>query len=157
MGKSYNHYPKKGDYKQGVFEPKNPEKYKGTLPIVFRSSFELKFMRYCDYSQNIQQWGSESVVVQYFDPVSNKIRRYFTDFIIGIKLPSGEFKKMVIEIKPYKQTIEPVAKNRKNKLGLMKEQQMYVTNMAKWSAATDVCKKNGWIFKILTEKDLGIS
>lgn len=156
MAKSYNPYVGKGDYKQGIFEPKNPDKYKGTLPIVFRSSYELKFMRYCDYSPNVQQWGSESVIVQYFDPVSNKTRRYFTDFVITVKLPSGEFKKMIIEVKPYKQTIEP-AKNKKNKLRLMKEQRMYITNMAKWSAATDVCKKNGWIFKILTEKDLGIS
>lgn len=157
MGKSYNHYPKKGDYKQGIFEPKNPEKYKGTLPIVFRSSFELKFMRYCDYSPNIQQWGSESIVIQYFDPVANKTRRYFTDFVINVKSASGEFKKMVIEVKPYKQTIEPISKNRKNKLGLIREQKMYATNSAKWAAATSVCKKNGWIFKILTEKDLGIS
>jgi hypothetical protein len=32
---------KKGyGFKQGKFTPSNPEKYKGTYPIIFRSSWE---------------------------------------------------------------------------------------------------------------------
>lgn len=157
MAKSYNHHPKKGDYIQGVFNPKNPEKYRGTLPIVARSSWETKFMRFCDMNPNILQWGSETIVVQYFDPVANKTRRYFTDFIVKMKLANGEVATKVIEIKPFRQTKPPQVKNRKNKLALMKEQQMYATNLAKWEAATHVCKLKGWEFLVLTEKDLAIS
>jgi hypothetical protein len=157
MGKSYNHHPKKGDYHQGEFKPKNPEKYKGTLPIVARSSWETKFMRFCDTNAKILHWGSETVVIQYFDPVANKTRRYFTDFIIRVQLADGSVITQVIEIKPYKQTIPPVNKNRKNKLALLKEQQMYATNLAKWQAAEHVCKQKGWKFLVLTEKDLAIN
>jgi len=158
MGKKgYNHHPKKGSYSQGEYKPKNPEKYKGTLPLVYRSSWELKVMRFCDFNENVLTWGSETIVIEYHDPVTNKIRRYFTDFIIKVKSEDGSISTQVIEIKPYKQTIPPITKNRKNKMALLKEQQTYATNMAKWNAATHVCKKKGWNFIILTEKDLGIS
>ena len=33
---------KSTDYKQGKFNPLNPSKYKGTLPIIYRSKMELK-------------------------------------------------------------------------------------------------------------------
>lgn len=157
MGKSYNHHPKKGDYIQGEFVPKNPEKYKGTVPVIYRSSWEHKFMRFCDISENIINWGSESLVIQYFDPVTNKTRRYFTDFIIKMRDGNGQLVTKVIEIKPYKQTIPPVTKNRKNRMAVLKEQQMYATNQAKWEAASHICKQKGWEFVILTEKDLAIS
>lgn len=158
MGKKgFIHHPKKGDYSQGTFIPKNPEKYKGTLPIVYRSSWEAKFMRFCDYNESVISWGSETIVIEYHDPVANRIRRYYTDFIIKINNGDGNISTQVIEIKPYKQTIPPIIKNRKNKIALLKEQKTYATNMAKWSAAKHICKKKGWNFVVLTEKDLGIS
>jgi hypothetical protein len=32
----------------------------------------------------------------------------------------------------------------------------YAKNQAKWSAAREFCKDNGWEFRILTEAELGI-
>ena len=51
-------------YRQGVFWPKNKEKFIGTKAI-FRSGLELKFMRFCDGNPNVVKWSSESVVVPY--------------------------------------------------------------------------------------------
>jgi hypothetical protein len=142
----------KGGYRQGVFQPTNPGKYKGTIPIIFRSGYEEKFCRFCDINETIISWGSESVVVEYFDPVKQKIRRYYVDFVITLK----DGKTILIEVKPEKQTRPPKKAGKKTDMTLLREQRVYATNQAKWEAATNVCKKKGWIFKIMTERDLNI-
>jgi len=61
-------------YHQGIFNPKNPNKYKGNPNnIVYRSSWELKFMRYCDLNEKILEWGSEEFFIPYLDPTTNKV------------------------------------------------------------------------------------
>ena len=59
----------------------------------------------------------------------------------------------LVEIKPSKQTKPPQTKYRK-KQHLIYEQKMYVTNQAKWKAARKYCKKCGFTFIIITEKEL---
>ena len=72
--------------KKGYYRPKNPKKYKGDYKnIFFRSSWEEKFMKYCDTKQYILEWGSEEYVIPYRDPTSGKVRRYFPDFYIKVK------------------------------------------------------------------------
>ena len=45
---------------KGKFKPKYPNKYQGDIKeIVYRSSWELKMMKYCDTSKSIVEWGSE--------------------------------------------------------------------------------------------------
>lgn len=144
---------KKGKYRQGHFVPRNPEKYRGTVPIVFRSSWERKYMNWCDLSESVLEWGSESVVVQYFDPVKRKTRRYFTDFYIKYK-KDGKIVTRIVEIKPYRQTRPPQPKKGKRKMTLLYEQKTYATNQAKWDATRALCRKKGWEFVIVTEKDL---
>ncbi len=56
-------------YRQGIFEPTNKNKYKGSKLPVFRSSWELKFMRFCDMNENVVSWGSESLKIPYWSPV----------------------------------------------------------------------------------------
>jgi len=150
--KIYDNLKKRGRFHTGNYTPKNPEKYRGTLPITYRSRWELVFMRYCDNSKNIKFWGSETNIVNYFDPVKKKMRRYFTDFTIV--LVSGETQ--LIEIKPLRETSAPKSTKGKRKTTLLNEQNKWLTNSAKWEAAEALCKKNGWTFKILTEKDLGL-
>lgn len=108
-------------------------------------------MLFCDINENVKKWSSESVVVQYFDPIKNKIRRYYTDFYL--ELTNGE--KQLIEIKPLRETKPPKATKGKKKTTLLKEEKTWQTNQAKWEAARHLCKKKGWVFKILTEKELG--
>jgi hypothetical protein len=63
-------------YHQGLFHPQNPEKYKGdSNNIIYRSSWELKFMKYCDRNDKILEWGSEEFFIPYLDPTTNKVRR----------------------------------------------------------------------------------
>jgi len=141
-------------YKQGVFKPIHPKKYTGTTPILYRSSYELKFMRWADSNSNVISWGSESVIVPYISPKDGKLHRYFVDNNVTIKNKNGNLKKYLIEIKPYKQTQPPKTKNRKNKKSLLYEQYTFAVNQAKWEAATAWAKKHDYEFIILTEKDL---
>lgn len=139
---------------QGIFSPSNKDKYKGSLPIIYRSSLELKAFRDMDSNPNIISWGSESVVIPYYYPFTNSVRKYFIDIVALLKNPkTGDFKKLLIEIKPYRYTLPPVNSNKKSQKTLLYEQQQYVINQSKWSAARQWAEKKGYTFLILTEKN----
>jgi len=142
-------------YHQGIFNPKNPNKYKGNPNnIVYRSSWELKFMRYCDLNEKILEWGSEEFFIPYLDPTTNKVRRYFPDFIVKIKENSGNIKKYLIEVKPKKQTLEPKKTKGKQQKTYINEVLTYNKNLAKWKAAEEWCKDHLIEFKIITEEEI---
>jgi hypothetical protein len=141
-------------FKQGIFRPNYPEKYKGTLPILYRSSYELKYFRWCDHNPAVISWGSESIIIPYQNPLTGKVSRYFVDSNITIKTKNNELKKYLIEIKPSIQTMPP--KPGKNTRALLRRQAEYVKNRAKWEAAAQWSKKKGYEFTILTEKHLGL-
>ena len=141
---------------KGKYQPSNPKKYKGDpTNIIYRSLWERKFMVYCDSNQNILEWGSEELALPYRSPIDNKIHRYFPDFYIKVKENTGQIKKYLIEIKPKKQTIEPIPQKRKTK-GYIYEVYEYAKNQAKWKAAQEFCEDRQWEFKVLTEDELGI-
>ena len=145
---------KEGKYHQGRFHPQNPEKYKGDYNnIIYRSSWEVKFMRYCDRNDNILEWGSEEFFIPYYDSNTNKVRRYFPDFIMKVKETNGTIKKYIIEVKPERQTRPPVPGKKKQKT-LITEALAYEKNIAKWNAAKEWCADRGIIFRIITEKEL---
>jgi len=141
-------------FKQGIFKPEHPEKYKGSLPILYRSSYELKYMRWCDHNPAVVSWGSESIIIPYQNPLTGKVSRYFVDSNITLKTKEGNFKKYLIEIKPSVQTVPP--KPTRNTKALLRRQAEYVKNRAKWDAAEQWSKKKGYEFTILTEKHLGL-
>jgi hypothetical protein len=144
-------------YHQGRFNPQHPEKYKGdSRNIIYRSSWELKFMRYCDRNDKILEWGSEEFFIPYYDPTTNKVRRYFPDFIVKIKESSGNIKKYLIEVKPKRQTIEPKQTKGKKKKTYITEVLTYNKNIAKWNAAREWCADRMIEFKIITEEELGL-
>ena len=136
---------------KGHFRPKNPQKYRGDPSnIVFRSLWELNVMRRFDERDDVLEWSSEEIIVQYFDPVKNKYRRYFPDFVAKMRLADGSIKTRMIEVKPKKETIEPVPQKRKTK-GYIMEVTTWATNTAKWKYAREYCADRGWDFVILTE------
>ena len=142
---------------KGKFRPSVPKKYKGDYTnIIYRSLWELKFMKYCDSNKNILEWGSEEVFLPYRSPLDNKIHRYFPDFYIKVKENTGKIKKYIIEVKPKKQCIEPKPQKKKTK-GYIYEVREYEKNQAKWKAAKNYCLDRGLEFKILTEDELGIT
>ena len=92
---------------KGRYRVSYPKKYKGDLKeIVYRSSWELKFMKWCDFNKNVLEWGSETTIIPYRSPVDSKIHRYFVDFYIKVKSKDGKVGKYLVEIKPEKFTIE---------------------------------------------------
>ena len=142
---------------KGRYQPNNPLKYKGNFRnIIYRSLWELKFMKYCDSNQNILEWGSEEVFLPYRSPLDNKIHRYFPDFYIKVKENTGKIKKYIIEVKPKKQCIEPKPQKKKTR-SYIYEVREYAKNQAKWRAAKNYCLDRGLEFKILTEDELGIT
>ena len=142
---------------KGKYRPNNPLKYKGDYRnIIYRSLWELKFMKYCDSNQNILEWGSEEFWLPYRSPLDNKVHRYFPDFYIKVRETTGKINKMIIEVKPKRQCIEPKRPKKKTK-GYIYEVREYARNQAKWKAAKSYCLDRGYEFKILTENELGIT
>jgi hypothetical protein len=141
-------------FKQGLFQIQNKDKYKGTTPIIYRSSYELKFMRWADANPNVVQWGSESIIIPYHNPLTGRVHRYFVDFNITIKQNDSTLKKFLVEIKPDIQTRPPIAK--RHCKGLLRKQAEYVKNKAKWIAAEAFAKKHNSEFHVITEKHLNI-
>ena len=93
---------------KGKFKPKNRTKYKGDPDkIIYRSLWELRFMRYLDSTPSILKWSSEEVVVPYRSPIDGRRHRYFPDFWIRVKTSDGSVKESLIEIKPKTQCSPP--------------------------------------------------
>lgn len=144
------------NYYQGYFKPNNPEKYRGDpTNIIYRSRWELLFMQFCDKHKDIKQWASEEVVIPYRSPIDGKVHRYYPDFWIKKINRQGKLDTVLIEVKPYHQTVEPTAQKKLTKKYLY-EVKTWGVNSAKWKAAIDYCKDRGWQFQIITEKELGI-
>lgn len=141
---------------KGKFKPKFPEKYRGDpTNIVYRSLWEMRFMRYLDHHQSVLQWASEEVIIPYISPVDKRVHRYFPDFWVKMKASNGEINTLLIEIKPSRQTKIPV-KPEKLSRKFINEARTYSVNMAKWKAAQEFCQDRKWTFKVLTEKELGL-
>jgi hypothetical protein len=139
-------------YKQGKYKPKNPNKYSGDpTKIIYRSSYELKFMQYCDLAENVNLWKSEEFFIPYISPIDGKVHRYFPDFFVKYKDRS-----LVIEIKPQRDLKMPEKNPKIKTKSWAYSVKMWALNQAKWKAAREWCEDRKYEFRILTEKDLGI-
>ena len=140
-------------FHQGVYEPKNKDKFLGSS-CIFRSGLELKFFRFCDGNPNIIKWGSECIVVPYLSKIDNKMHKYYVDNFVHIR-EGNTIKKYLVEIKPHKQTKPPtITKNKKTASMLYENTQWIINNEGKWPAAREFAKKHGMEFIIITEKEL---
>ena len=140
-------------FHQGFYKIKNPQKYKGNPNnIVYRSSWELKILRYLDENPSVIWFSSEELAIPYVSPVDHKKHRYFPDFILRVKDKTGKEQTYIWEIKPYKQTIFPEQKRKTKRF--LQEAATYAVNQEKWRAAELFCLEHGWKFMVLTEKDI---
>lgn len=141
---------------KGKFIPRNVSKYRGDYRnIIYRSSWELKFMKYCDLNKNILEWGSEEIVIPYRSPLDGRVHRYFVDFYIRVKDINGNIQKYLIEVKPKKQTKEPKVQKKMTKKYIY-EVTEYAKNQAKWNAAREYCDDRNYKFMLITEDELKV-
>jgi hypothetical protein len=152
--------PRKEDskYRQGKYRPHNPQKYGGDPSnIVYRSSYELKFMQYCDLTESVNSWKSEEFCIAYRSPIDDKVHRYFPDFFVKYKDKDGNNRTLVVEIKPAKDLKMPETNPKRRTKSWAYSVKMWVVNQAKWEACREYCKDRGWEFKVFTERELGIN
>ena len=141
---------------KGYFKPRNPSKYMGDpTTIIYRSSWELKLMRYLDSHSDVIKWASEEFSIPYVSPIDGKVHRYFPDFLVKKRNQNKSIETVVIEVKPKIQTTAPTVQKKANKRYL-REVYTWGINSAKWQAARAYCEDRKWKFMIMTERDLGI-
>lgn len=153
--------------KQGWYVVINPEKVikpvdnymksyiieENMIKLNYKSSLELKCLRYCDMNMHIKCFGLEPFCIPYLSPKDGKIHRYFIDFFI--EFSNGQ--KFLVEVKSSGETREPKIPGKKTEKAILNYQkalQTYAVNKSKWSSATQFCKEKGLTFIILTEKEL---
>ena len=83
------------------------------------------------------------------------MHRYFVDNTVHIQ-EGDKVIKYLIEIKPSKQTRKPSMHGNKKRSTVIHEASTWSVNQAKWEAAKIWGDKNGYIFQIVTEKDLNL-
>ena len=149
----------KRKYHQGYYTIINVDKYIGDpSKCIYRSKWELHFMAWCDKNTSIKRWSSEHIVIPYQDE-KGKYHRYLPDFYIeriDKNNPERE-DRVVIEIKPKKETQQPIPPKKVTAKSLETyEYQLktYQKNLYKWTRAKYWCDKHMMKFVILHEDHL---
>lgn len=134
-------------YKQGYYE--NAKKYVGPLPIIYRSSYELRFIQKLELNPNVVKWSSENIQIPYLmrerqpNGKFKEVRHtYNIDYTVWLK----DGTQYIIEVKP--STMVPL-----NESQIRRNPVMY-KNYMKWKYAIEWAKKNGFVFRVVTERDL---
>lgn len=162
--------------KQGYYFVKNTEKYVGDPRLViYRSSWEYSFCKWCDYSPSIVRWASEPVKVPFYDKVTKAnecrklglnpnnprnwiIKNYNIDFLVEVKKDENTIEKWYIEIKPKKKLFKPKPVK---KTAPLKEQRKfnnaakeYMLNEEKFAAMKAYANRQNAKFYVFTEDQL---
>lgn len=137
-----------GKWAQGIYTPKNPQKYIGKHKPKYRSGWELTFMTFCDTNNSIIYWASEAMRIPYRHPLTGKPTIYVPDFFVVYQNKFGKQVAEVVEIKPKKQSII------ESKVASAKDRAIVAINHAKWQAAMAYCKTQGLTFRVITEDDI---
>lgn len=146
----------KSGFIQGYFNPVNPHKYVGPTPIIYRSSWERKFMIMCDTKEKVVMWSSEPVEIKYMSSIDHKEHTYYPDFYMKTKTEVG-FEEFLVEIKPEAQITKPQPPKKNSRKALESYKylaEQYVKNRDKYAYAKAWAADRGWRFIVLTEKSL---
>lgn len=144
-------------WKQGYFNVSNSKKYfNPNEPCIYRSSYEYKFMFWCENNDAVDSWGSESLSVKYFCLETGKQRTYWLDFVVYLNNPK---EKWLVEVKPSKQVNEGIRfgkrfrnmKTEAEKKNFVMRYKASAKNYSKWVHAKSVAEQKGYKFKIITE------
>jgi hypothetical protein len=147
-----------GNFKSGLFKPVNPDKYVGDPhKIIYRSSWEQRFCNYCDRNENVVKWSSEPLSIDYWNPLDQKMHKYYVDFYIKTLNSDGSNQEWIIEVKPESQTQRPLYEGNMTAKKLESynyNMKVWITNQAKFKAAKEWAKKRGFRFGVVDEKFL---
>jgi len=135
-------------YVQGIFTPKNAEKYIGKHKPKYRSGWEMTMMMFLDNNSSILQWASEPLYIPYIHPLTGKRANYIPDFLVIYENKYGQKKAELVEIKPKKQSLI------ESRTASAKDRAIVAINHAKWKAAAEFCRKSGMTFRVITESDI---
>ena len=134
-------------FANGFYAMKNPAKYVGKNNPKYRSGWEHSFMRFCDTNENVLQWASESIQIPYRHPLTGKHTIYVPDFLITYRDKNNQLKAEMIEIKAKKQSVLESKQSARDRA-------VVAVNYAKWDAAVKWCKRQGIMFRVVTEDDI---
>lgn len=152
--------PRNGEKRprQGYFRPVNVEKYIGdSSKIIFRSSWEFKFLKWCDLSPTIVKYSSEPLGIPYLNPLDKKGHIYYIDFYVKVKKTDGTTEDYLVEVKPTKYVVAPKKPDRmtdKATANYVYAAKQYIVNQAKFEAAKNFASQKGIKFGIITENFL---
>lgn len=157
------------NYQTGEYKLINPSKYFSSTIPRYKSSFELRFMEWCDKNKKVVRWAYEPYFVDYVftrpkqlpdwvdQLVDGKSHKYYIDFHVELYDNENNLKTYLIELKPKSQMSEPNEPKRKTRaattryVGAMKE---YAKNVCKWETTKIYCKRKGYEFFVLNEDNL---
>lgn len=152
---------KDGSPSKGSYLIQNVEKYIGITPILYRSSWEFAFCRFCDMNDKVVKWSCESLEIPYqttngIGQVEN--HRYYPDFYVEmISDQQDKYDRLVIEIKPKHETEFPIIQKKQSLKTLENYEYALLTykkNLHKWAFTKDWCERRGLKYIIITEDDL---
>jgi hypothetical protein len=144
-------------YRQGYYRPQNPEKYIGDLSkIIYRSSWEFRFCKYCDDNETVLKWSSEPYPIKYVSPLDGNEHKYFIDYYMKMKVDNYEHDYLV-EVKPKASLVKPVFEGIQT-VGKLQSfnyaAKTWLVNSAKFAAAKKHAESVGYRFVIVTEEFL---
>lgn len=171
------HVPQKNSRtKQGYYIVQNKNKYVGDINlVVYRSSWEMAFCRWCDYTPSVLRWSSEPIKIPYADRVSKLdeckkfglnpnnpknwvIKNYHIDFWLEIDKGDNIIEKWFVEIKPKYKLKKPIPPPKNSKLKLINkfniEAKEYLINEAKFAALKEWATRHNTKFFVFTEDTL---
>lgn len=137
-----------GRFKQGYINPTSCKKLfpsQKNTPIIYRSSYEKRFIEYLESNKNVEYWGSECTPIEYVDAFDNTKHTYYPDYIALI---NGVY--YLFEVKPHNQCITPDKTLPKDSYAW----RTYIKNVSKWKATQTLCESRGMKFQIITEKTI---
>lgn len=110
--------------------------------------WERQVCLWLDTHPNVVKWNIEEVEVKYYNPVKDRPAKYIIDFYAEF----SDGKQWLIEVKPHKETLQPVLKEGKRATKAFKRQvDTYIVNQEKWRIAQHYASNRGMEFYVFTE------
>jgi hypothetical protein len=148
----------KSGFIQGYYKLDNPEKYIGDPEkIIYRSSWEFRFCKYCDHTADVLKWSSEPVGIPYLHPLDNRMHTYYVDYYMRLK-KANSYEDVFAEVKPKASLQKPLLEGQKITTKKLKHYnnalKTWLINRAKFAAAKQFAELKGSRFILVTEEFL---